>query len=200
MRRSGSSVKDRMVARPIEGLRGFWKKTTSTISPKRRRRRGRLKKTAAVTGAITAGAGAAYYLDPARGKSRRARTRDRIAGGFRRIGRRGGRLKRRVESDVEGFAERVRHAEETPPPNDATLAHKVESEILGRPDVPKGSVNVDAAQGVVALRGTVKDPDLIGDLAKRVEKIPGVRGVENYLHMPGTPAPNKREARRASTG
>lgn len=193
-------LKERIVDRPVAAAGRAWKKVRTRLSPARRRRRERIKRAAGVTGAVAAGATAAYYLDPDRGRSRRATTRDRIAGGVRRVTRRGERLKRRVESDAQGFMERVRHADDSPPPNDVTLAHKVESEILGRPDVPKGSINVDATQGVVALRGTVKDPDLIDDLEKQVATISGVRAVENLLHMPGTPAPNKREARRAGTG
>lgn len=198
-RRREPELKERIIDRPTEAARRAWRDARKKLSPSRRRRRERIKQTAAVTGGAAAGAAAAYYLDPDRGKSRRATTRDRLAGGLRRVSRRGGRLKRRVESDAEGFVERVRRSDSSPPPNDVTLAHKVESEILGRPDVPKGSIIVGAADGIVTIRGSVKDPGLIEDLGRQVEEIPGVRGVENLLHMVGTPAPNKQEARRAGT-
>lgn len=48
------------------------------------------------------GAAAAYFLDPDRGKARRAHLRDRVAGKLRRTGRRLRRWEGRAESDVRG--------------------------------------------------------------------------------------------------
>jgi osmotically-inducible protein OsmY len=48
---------------------------------------------------------------------------------------------------------------------------------------------VNAENGVVYLRGQVEDESLIEALGKSAKKIQGVRGVENLLHPPGTPAP-----------
>jgi hypothetical protein len=65
-------------------------------------------------------------------------------------------------------------------PDDATLRDRVESQVLGDPDVPKGELNIDAAAGVVTLRGTV-DPALVDDLEERVAAVEGVVRVENLL-------------------
>ena len=76
-----------------------------------------------------------------------------------------------------------------PQPNDATLAAKVESEVLGHVELHEGHVNVNAENGVVVLRGQLDSPELIAKLAKQVKKVQGVREVENLLHLPGAEAP-----------
>jgi osmotically-inducible protein OsmY len=75
------------------------------------------------------------------------------------------------------------------PENDAVLVSKVESEVFGDPDIPKGGISINAENGIVVLRGQVEDPEQIRRLEQAVGKIDGVLGVENLLHLPGTPAP-----------
>jgi osmotically-inducible protein OsmY len=70
-----------------------------------------------------------------------------------------------------------------------TLARKVETEIFRAPDAPKGDVSVDVQHGVAHLRGEVADEQWITRLGQEAEKVEGVKGVENLLHRPGTPAP-----------
>lgn len=144
--------------------------------------------------ALVAGSAlAAYFLDPESGKRRRAVTKDRIAGFFRRRGRDVSRAGRGVASTAYGTAMKAKHlrGEEKPQPNDATLVGKVESEIFRDADVPKGQINVNAENGKVYLRGEVGKPELINDLEKRARKVQGVQDVENLLHLPGTEAPTK---------
>jgi osmotically-inducible protein OsmY len=74
-------------------------------------------------------------------------------------------------------------------PDDVTLAHKVESIVFRDPRFPKGQINVNAEDGEVFLRGQVDDPELVRELERSVSQVPGVRRVENLLHLPGTPAP-----------
>jgi osmotically-inducible protein OsmY len=69
------------------------------------------------------------------------------------------------------------------------LARKVETEIFREPDVPKGQIDVNAADGVVSLRGEVESAEMIDQLVERTRNVQGVQGVENLLHVPGTPAP-----------
>jgi len=71
--------------------------------------------------------------------------------------------------------------------DDVTLARKVESEIFRPDDAPKGSVDVDAYDGVVELRGQVKHPDEIRALENAAARVDGVQQVVNLLHTPGTP-------------
>ena len=75
--------------------------------------------------------------------------------------------------------------------DDATLAHKVETEIFRAPDAPKGDVSVDVQRGVAHLRGEVADEQWISRLGEDAEKVDGIKGVENLLHRPGTPAPDR---------
>ena len=76
--------------------------------------------------------------------------------------------------------------------DDKTLAHKVETEIFRAPDAPKGDVSVDVQRGVAHLRGEVADEQWITRFGEDAEKVDGIKGVENLLHRPGTPAPERR--------
>jgi osmotically-inducible protein OsmY len=71
----------------------------------------------------------------------------------------------------------------------AGLARKVETELFRPADAPKSAVNVDAVNGMVSLRGEMRTPEEIAELEGKARGIPGVRDVENLLHLPGTPAP-----------
>jgi osmotically-inducible protein OsmY len=117
------------------------------------------------------GAAAAHFLDPQSGRRRRQYTVDKAKGAV---------------------------ATATPSPtriedvDDVTLARKVESEIFRAPDAPKGDVSVDVQDGVAHLRGEVADEQWITRLGDEAGKVDGVKGVENLLHQPGTPTPQRR--------
>ena len=100
---------------------------------------------------------------------------------------------RRAESRTTGNARRVlarrRHREQL---DDITLAHKVESELFGHAQVPKGHIDVNAEDGVVFLRGVVERDEEIARIGEAARAIDGVRDVENLLHLRGTPAPASR--------
>ena len=136
------------------------------------------------------GAGLAFFLDPVSGKRRRSVAKDWVGARFRGMGRGTARLGRGIGARAVGLRERMEHAgDESVPENDATLAHKVESELFQGLDIPSGQINVNAENGVVFLRGSVKRPSQIIEIEKRVWEVTGVRGVENLLHLEGTPAP-----------
>jgi osmotically-inducible protein OsmY len=104
--------------------------------------------------------------------------------------RRSERAARAVAADAQGAAQKVRHPhEEAKEYDDATLAQKVMSEVFRGSEMPKEHVSVNAANGVVSLRGEVHSADMIEELAKRTRRVQGVREVENLLHLPesGTP-------------
>jgi osmotically-inducible protein OsmY len=132
-----------------------------------------------VAGAAIGGA-AAYLLDARSGAQRR----QQLAASARRR-----------KSDLEGTARgaqgvvaKAQHAAtggDSAPPDDITLARKVESEIFRPADAPKGHVNVQAIDGVVELRGQVDSSSVIGELEQRTRKVTGVRDVRNFLHVPG---------------
>ena len=134
------------------------------------------------------GAAGMYLLDPAQGRTRRAKLQQQIAAMRRRASR---EAERRAEY-ARGQAEGVRHAApESPPENDSVLTAKVESEVLTRRRFPKGRISVNAVDGVVELRGTCDTQDQIDELEAEVRKVTGVLDVHNFLHLPGTSAPNK---------
>jgi hypothetical protein len=150
------------------------------------------------TAAAALGAGMAlmYFLDPDRGRGRRAQTVDRIAGLFRQAGRRTEQVARRATAEAYGIGQHVRHIgpDRDEPENDAVLAHKVESVLFRDPQIDKGRIDINAENGTVVLRGIAETPERIHEIEGRVKAIDGVRDVENLLHLPNTPAPTRIEA------
>jgi hypothetical protein len=149
---------------------------------------------AAVLGGLF-GALAEYLLDPARGHARRAALRERSAATGRRSVKQVKRTAVRRAAYVRGRAHRVGHklTPSHPPADDRTLVDRVRSEVFGHRRFGRLSVNVDAFDGVVTLRGQIDDQDTIRDLEAAVSKVPGVRRVENLLHTPETVAPNLKD-------
>ncbi|MGZ4115620.1 MAG: BON domain-containing protein [Actinomycetota bacterium] len=93
------------------------------------------------------------------------------------------------------FAQQLRedeaiHAERVASYDDVELAHKVESVVFRDPTQPKGKVSINAERGTVFLRGQVDSPDTIVRIERAAGDVEGVAGVENLLHVPGTPAPH----------
>jgi hypothetical protein len=145
-------------------------------------------------GSAALGALVEYFADPHAGRRRRHTARDRTVARLRRGGRRSVLSARRTQSHALGVVKRTfrpgrgRKA----PLDDATLAHKVETELFRREEVPKGHISVNAEEGVVFLRGAVERQEEIERIDSLVQRIAGVRAVENLLHTPGTPAPASR--------
>jgi hypothetical protein len=75
--------------------------------------------------------------------------------------------------------------------DDVAIARKVETVIFRDDSVPKGKIDVNAADGVVWLRGEAKNPEMIRTLVAQATAIPEVHRVENLLHLPKTPAPTR---------
>jgi len=134
---------------------------------------------------------AALFLDPRNGRRRRGQVRSRATGLFRHGLRSTRYAARGVAANAVGLSRKATHLRERPKPqpNDATLAAKVESEVLGHVDLHQGHVNVNAENGIVVLRGQLDSQELIQELVTKVRKVQGVQGVENLLHLPGTEAP-----------
>lgn len=142
------------------------------------------------------GAAGYYFLDPENGTRRRHVARDRTAAFFRRRSADVQRKASYAEGVVRGAGHEAREAVSGADDagerlNDPALARKVESEIFRSADAPKGDVSVNVEDGVVYLRGEVERPEIATELAEAAGKVEGVRGVENLLHAPGTPAPMK---------
>ena len=145
-----------------------------------------------VTAAL--GAGAMYLLDPQHGRTRRAKLQDQLGALFRQGAREASRKSEYVGGRMEGLRHAVSEvgSSDAPPASDETLTAKIESEVLSRADYPKGSINVNTVEGIVEVRGTCETQKQITELEQQVRKISGVVDVRNYLHLPNTPAPNKK--------
>jgi hypothetical protein len=149
---------------------------------------------AAAAGGLAAGVLLEYFLDPAAGKRRRHRARDRAVSRVRRGERRAVKRARRAESHAFGVARRTLNARRRSPEqlDDVTLAQKVQSELFRRAGTDKAHISINAEDGVVFLRGTLEHGEDIDRLVKAAREVAGVREVENLLHAPGTPAPPSR--------
>jgi osmotically-inducible protein OsmY len=89
-----------------------------------------------------------------------------------------------MEGKAQGLKHELHGEEPKPWQNDATLKHKIESEVLRNYD---GKINVNVEYGVAVLRGELQQPEQIRGLEEDVARVPGVKGVENLLHLPKSP-------------
>ncbi len=164
----------------------------------------RSKKKPAISGSrilllVGASVAAAYLLDPSRGKSRRARLQQRVGGILRRGSDRASSKSQFLAGKARGLKERTTGSGKgEAPPNDQTLAAKVQSEVLGGSTYPKEKVNVTVEDGIVTLRGEVDSADQAASLEQEVRKVSGVIDVRSFLHLPGEIPPNKAEAMEKS--
>jgi hypothetical protein len=144
---------------------------------------------------LCTGAAIAYFADGQEGARRRQQALARLRKLFASTGAplQGAAIKARDKA-----AGRIRQAglpPDNPDADDLTLVSRVESELFRDRSIPKGKINIGAVDGTVILRGELDDASQIDGIVAAVNKIVGVREVENLLHTPGTPAPNKASAR-----
>jgi osmotically-inducible protein OsmY len=133
-----------------------------------------------------AGAAAAHFLDPDKGPERRSSVAAQAAS----TAKSGAAVAQSQATKVAGKAQGAAPGAGLSEPDDVTLARKVETEIFRAPDAPKGAVSVDVQDGVAHLRGEVASEEWVARLAAEAGNVEGVKGVENLLHPPGTPAPS----------
>jgi osmotically-inducible protein OsmY len=138
------------------------------------------------------GAAAAHFLDPQSGRRRRNEMRDqavsKVQSGVGQATTTATHAAGKAKGAVSGATPSGTRVEDV---DDVTLARKVETEIFRAADAPKGDVSVDVQQGVAHLRGEVADEQWITRLGQEAEKVDGIKGVENLLHRPGTPVPER---------
>lgn len=156
-------------------------------------------KKAGFTRGVLTGLTLGYFLDPRLGRRRRAVGADWSRARLRAAGRRLDRKRRYFASRLWGAGQRTLHAQrQAETPDDATLAHKVETEIFRHPEVPKGRISVNAENGVVYLRGEVPEQTMLGDLVARTRAVRGVERVESLLHCRASPRRRSRRRRPAA--
>jgi osmotically-inducible protein OsmY len=152
-----------------------------------------------LVGGALLGAAAAYLFDPVAGNGRRARLRDQAAAQLRRTQWRGEKLQRHASNVIEGKMHHLASPEDGDRAmDDTTIAQRIRSEVLGRPNLDAREVIVDVEEGIARLRGQLDDTERIESVVEETRRIPGVRDVENLIHLPDVPAPNKKAARSAS--
>jgi osmotically-inducible protein OsmY len=136
-----------------------------------------------------AGAAAAHFLDPQSGRKRRHEMREQATSKLHRGAGQAATTASHAADRAKGaVAQATPSGTRIEDADDVTLARKVETEIFRAADAPKGDVSVDVQAGVVYLRGTADEP-WIARLAEDAQKVDGIKGVNNLLHRPGTPAP-----------
>lgn len=147
------------------------------------------------------GAGGMYFLDPDRGRSRRARAKDQLGGLVRRNVKEAslavGREVRYAEGVAQGMAAKAAGGGHYRPKSETDLREHLR-QVVAELRFPTTNVTVDVAEGVATLRGEVASPDEADAVVKQVSSVAGVLRVENFLHLPGEPAPNKVAAQQAS--
>lgn len=131
------------------------------------------------------GAGAMYFLDPERGRRRRAMVGNRVT----RLSHEAEDLWQKGCRDLvnrgSGLAAEARRFVSENSAEDSVVANRVRA-ALGHHLVDSRSVEVDAYEGEVTLRGTVR-PGEPERLLPALEKIPGVRIVHSGLRVGGAP-------------
>jgi osmotically-inducible protein OsmY len=149
--------------------------------------------------AAAAGIGGAlvYFLDPDRGNARRTKLKDQALAIFRQGRREVSRKAKYQAGHVKGIAHKAAHPLGSAPADDRALADRIRSEVFGRLEGPERPT-VDVVDGRVTLRGEAA-PDMIAEIERKVGKVPGVKEVVNFLHTPGSEAPNKADARATSS-
>lgn len=151
--------------------------------------------------AFTAAAGAiaAFLLDPARGRARRARLIDQGGATVRRVARHAGHAAQAARSTARSRLAAMTHPEDHTDEllDDVTLTSKVETKLFRDQSVPKGSININVERGIVVLRGEVPDPEMRDRLAAEAASIGGVWSVHNLLHLPGEPVEEEPVAARS---
>jgi osmotically-inducible protein OsmY len=146
---------------------------------------------------LSAGGAIAALADPVSGARRRHMLRDRSLAAARRTMRvatgRGRRTIRHFAGQTRGMVYDAVPRRQAPQ-DDMTLADKVRSEGFRHTAITPHEVNVSVVDGIVTLRGELHSSSAIVGLVERVRAVPGVRGVECLVHLPGQPAPHSGRA------
>ena len=131
------------------------------------------------------GAAAMYYLDPARGRYRRALVRDQLVHSGHKARHGASVVGRDSRNRTVGFAAALRSLFDRGQPDDAVLVERVRA-CLGRVVSHPHSIKVDASDGVVTLTGLIlqEEVPLLIDCALGV---PGVRDLKNRLDARAEP-------------
>ena len=145
----------------------------------------------AVLTGLGLGVGLMYFLDPERGRRRRALVRDRLTHAARVSGDAVGATGRDVAHRTSGAGARIRRlVNRDGRTDDRVLVERVRSQ-LGRLVSHPHAIRVAASDGIVTLRGPILEAEA-PRLLSAVERIRGVRSVtselEEHAHPGNVPA------------
>jgi hypothetical protein len=143
---------------------------------------------------VVVGATAMYFLDPVKGRSRRAVRSDRWRSRARIAERRAEQRARDAANRQAGERARARGAGQFHPVDDRSVELHLH-QVLAELDVPTADVTVEAIEGLVRVRGQVASMSEHEQVITAIREARGVRDVESLLHLPGESAPNKEPAR-----
>ena len=147
---------------------------------------------------IVYGAGVMYFLDPERGRRRRARIRDRAIGFGNDLHEIWDKGSRDLANRAAGVASETRRALDLSPVDDEQLTQRVRS-VLGHCITDAKAVEVQTNAGFVTLRGHMRPGEPERALPS-IERISGVRGVESALNIQGSPVGPVFESRAMRPG
>lgn len=131
-----------------------------------------------------------YFADPDRGHSRRVCTADQLRAKLRRRGRRAEQSLHYAKGKVKGTVARTEGAGQVKPVDDRAVVDAIK-QVLSGLDLPTTDVVIDVVEGIATLRGQLDDLAQVRQVEVETLKAPGVSEVLSYLHLPGSPAPNK---------
>ena len=125
------------------------------------------------------GVGLMYFLDPERGRRRRALIRDKVAHAAHAGNDAIGAFGRDISHRLAGVSARARGAFHGGPVDDSVLVERVRSR-MGRVVSHPHAIEVDAADGCVRLRGSILQSEL-PRLMQTIARVRGVRSIDNNL-------------------
>src|SRR3954471_8941342 len=74
---------------------------------------------------------------------------------------------------------------------DARLAEAVRTALAEEPGLLSAPVDIEVEGGRVTLLGELDRPEIIAAVERKAEGVEGVRSVQSFLHLSGTPSPRR---------
>jgi hypothetical protein len=176
------------------GTAGRFMRGRRDIAARPAREHERLARVATLLVGCAVGAVAEAFFDPQAGRRRRHVARDHALATLRHRSHDAVRRSKYLVGVAEGAAYRATHLlprawRHKEPPDDVTLAQKVESVAFRKARVPKAQVSVNAENGVIFLRGQLDSEDQVERIVQASGEVSGVKEVKNLLHTPAATSP-----------
>jgi len=128
---------------------------------------------------IAAGALAMYYLDPQRGRTRRALVKNKVYSVNHRMMTRSGQIAENLKNRMYGKFQTLKHRRKASHVDDEILMLRVRS-VIGRKVSHLKALNIFVTNGEVSLSGPILKQE-VPSLMKVVERVPGVTRVIDDL-------------------